>query len=352
MKLSIIIPVYNVEKYIAQCLDSMLDQDLGPDEYEIILVNDGSTDSSSAIAHSYAGKHSNIIVIDKENGGVGSARNCGMGQAVGKYIYFIDSDDYLISKCLKTIVSTCEQHDLDILTFVSTAFTTSDSNKEIVLKNKPFKPSFGPDKLSPIVNGEEYLANVKYRGEIWWFIINREFLVNSKIRFIETGWMEDAIFTLQLMLEAKKMAHLKLNAHRHRYAPGTAMSSREPKHFLKVIRDLHNAAVVHVPIIEKLENTNAHPEAITRIKARQQSFVFFSMLRMIESTMSFDEVKQRMNDMVQIKAYPLTSFLGKDYNGVPYQMLSILLNSKGRFYFIFKLLNPIFKLRYKFLKPV
>ncbi|MBJ7879893.1 glycosyltransferase [Gelidibacter salicanalis] len=351
MQLSIIIPVYNVEKHIAQCLDSLLDQGLGPDDYEIILVNDGSTDSSSQIAHRYADQNSNILVIDKENGGVGSARNCGMDSAKGKYIYFIDSDDYLVSHSLRTLIDTCNANDLDILTFLSTSFSTSISKIETLVKSKEFRVSFGDDELSPIVDGEEYLANVNYRGEIWWFVTNREFLVNSNIRFIETGWMEDAIFSLQLILEARRMAHLKLDAHRHRFAPGTAMTSKEPKHYLKVIRDLHNAANVHVPIIAKLESNNANPEAITRIKARQQSFVFFSMLRMIESTMSFDEVKERMNTMTHIKAYPLTSFLGKDYNGIPYQVLSKLLNSKRSFYFFFKLLNPIFKLKNNSSKP-
>ncbi|TXE10896.1 glycosyltransferase [Gelidibacter salicanalis] len=352
MKLSIIIPVYNVEKYIAQCLDSVLNQDLGPEEYEIIVVNDGSTDSSAEIAHSYARNNTNIKVIDKENGGVGSARNCGMDLAIGKYIYFIDSDDYLIKNSLKKLIDTCENNNLDMLTFLSTSFSTAISKIETLVKNKEFRVSFGDKELSPIVNGEDYLANVNYRGEIWWFITNREFLLRTNIRFIETGWMEDAIFSLQLILEAKRMAHLKLDAHRHRFGPGTAMTSKEPKHYLKVIRDLHNAANVHVPIIEKLENSNGNPKAITRIKARQQSFVFFSMLRMIESTMSFEEVKARMEEMSEIKAYPLTSFLGKDYNGLPYQALSKLFNSKSRFYYFFKLLNPMFKIKNKSYKQV
>lgn len=352
MKLSIIIPVYNVEKYIAQCIDSVLDQDLVPEDYEIILVNDGSTDKSAEIAHNYATNHSNIIVIDKANGGVGSARNCGLDNAHGKYVYFIDSDDYLVSNSLKKLIDTCEENTLDIVTFLSSSFSTSMSKFEALIKTREFKVAYGNDELSPIVSGEEYLANVNYRGEIWWFVTNREFLLSTKIRFIETGWMEDAIFTLQLFLEARRMAHLKFDIHRHRFAPGTAMSSKEPKHYLKVIRDLHNAAIVHVPIINKLEKNNAHQDTITRIKARQQSFVFFSMLRMIGSTMSLSEVKERIDEMILIKAYPLTSFIGKDYHGIPYQTLSKLLNSRSRFYFIFKILNPIYKLRYRISKPV
>src|SRR5690606_37960744 len=130
MKLSVIIPVYNVEKYVAQCLDSVLDQNFEPNDYEIIVVNDGSTDGSLAIVQDYANKHKHIKLIDKKNGGVGSARNCGMDHAQGKYIYFIDSDDYLIPNCLNVLVDTCERHKLDVLTFLFTIFSSESSDDE------------------------------------------------------------------------------------------------------------------------------------------------------------------------------------------------------------------------------
>lgn len=100
--LSIIIPVYNVEDYLHRCVESILVQDYY--NYEIILVDDGSTDSSGAICDELAREHSFIRVIHKSNGGQSSARNVGLEEAVGKYIWFIDSDDYIAPKDRKSVV--------------------------------------------------------------------------------------------------------------------------------------------------------------------------------------------------------------------------------------------------------
>lgn len=345
MRLSIIIPVYNVEKYVSKCLGSVLDQDIDPKDYEIIIVNDGSTDGSLKIIEDYAKIHGRIKIFNKKNGGVGSARNYGIDVSTGKYIYFLDPDDYLISNSLKTLLEACECHDLEILTFVSDFFSNSFSNEKTDGLNSAV--SFN-NIMSPIVAGEDYLANEYYRVEVWWFLINREFLKNSNITFIEGRWMEDAIFSLELFLKAKKMAHLNLNAHRHRKTSGTAMTKKEPAHYLKVIRDIQNVAMAYDPMIKMLESKKTNPGSITRIKAKQESFVFFSMIRMLQSTMSFEEVKQHMNNMAQINAYPLNFFIGNDYNRIDYKVLVPLFNKKERFYFFFRLVNPVFKLKYKF----
>ena len=115
MLLSIVVPTYNVEKYIANCLDSLLDQDLSADIYEILVINDGSTDNSPKIATKYSESHDNVIVVNQENGGLSEARNKGIALAKGKYIYFIDSDDYIAKNTLGLIMETLETHDLDLL---------------------------------------------------------------------------------------------------------------------------------------------------------------------------------------------------------------------------------------------
>ncbi|MBB6275139.1 glycosyltransferase family 2 protein [Porphyromonas circumdentaria] len=113
--LSIIIPVYNVEDYLRRCVESILAQDYY--NYEIILVDDGSTDSSGAICDELAREHSFIRVIHKSNGGQSSARNVGIEEAVGKYIWFIDSDDYIAPQCLALIMKQIEQNSTEILFF-------------------------------------------------------------------------------------------------------------------------------------------------------------------------------------------------------------------------------------------
>lgn len=92
--LSVIVPVYNVEKYLQECVDSILAQDV--EDMEVILVDDGATDGSGKICNEYAEKDKRVTVIHKENGGVSTARNAGLDIARGKYITFVDSDDYLL----------------------------------------------------------------------------------------------------------------------------------------------------------------------------------------------------------------------------------------------------------------
>lgn len=346
MKLSIIIPVYNVEKYVGKCLDTVLDQNLDVEDYEVIIVNDGSTDDSLKIVQSYADINHHFKIIDKENGGAGSARNRGMDSAKGKYVYFIDPDDYLISNCLSKLIETSEEHNLDILTFLSKSYCDTSLKGKSLFEKKDFSGSFGDNMISPIVNGEKYVANVKYRSEVWWFLINREFLNTTGLRFVEGRYLEDVAFSIALILEAKRMAHLQLDGHRYRVTPGSAMNNIEPNHYLKIIRDIQNAALAFNPIIKTLETKKANPDCIARVKARQQSLVFFAMIRMFKSTMSFEEVKLRMSQMIGINAYPLNFFLGKDYNGLKYEILVKLLNTERRFYFFFRLLNPFFKLKY------
>ena len=116
-RLSIIVPVYNVEKYIERCLLSLLNQDIPKSEYEIIVVNDGTPDNSADIAQSIADKNENIIVIHRENGGLSAARNTGMEHVHGEYVMFVDSDDYIEPNVLASIFKSANSGNVDMLAF-------------------------------------------------------------------------------------------------------------------------------------------------------------------------------------------------------------------------------------------
>ena len=109
VKYSVIIPVYNAEKTLRRCLDSLLSQPY-PD-CELILVNDGSSDESGIICKEYAAKHRQVCVVDKENGGVSSARNAGLDRASGKYVVFVDSDDYVADNFFSLLDQTLKLTD-------------------------------------------------------------------------------------------------------------------------------------------------------------------------------------------------------------------------------------------------
>ena len=117
---SVIVPIYNVEKYLAECVDSILGQTF--QDMEIILVDDGSLDSSGQMADDYAAQDKRVKVIHKENGGLSSARNAGMKIARGEYIYFCDSDDYISLDAIEILYETATKNDLDMVLFNGDSF--------------------------------------------------------------------------------------------------------------------------------------------------------------------------------------------------------------------------------------
>jgi glycosyltransferase involved in cell wall biosynthesis len=131
MLLSVIIPVYNVENYLARCLDSILDQNLDFSNYEIILVNDGSQDKSLDVALEYQKKYSNIKVISQENQGSSVARNAGYALAIGDYLYFMDSDDYVETAVFKNLLDLAIKLKLDLIGFDMLRTATSDHKSNV-----------------------------------------------------------------------------------------------------------------------------------------------------------------------------------------------------------------------------
>lgn len=206
MKLSIIMPVYNVEDYLCKCIDSVLNQDY--EDYEVILVDDGSPDECPKICDSYAKKHDNIRVVHRENGGLSAARNSGIEVAIGEYILFVDSDDYIEPNVLGTLMEQVEREQLDVLRF---------DYQNVRLKNEGvrklesegdyevFEPNKAPrymDKKSEVVNGETYLnTRMGYACYAWQFIIRRD-IVNT---FYEGIHFEDVEWLPRMMLRAKRV---------------------------------------------------------------------------------------------------------------------------------------------------
>ena len=330
MQLSIVIPCYNMEHYLPECLDSLLHQNLNPSQWEIIVVNDGSEDDTLKIAHHYACKHPFIKVIDKKNAGVGAARNAGYDIAQGQYLYFLDPDDYLAKNALPTLIGLMEKNNLDILTF---------NSKSVVQKRFPASENIDePVDTLQIQDGISYIASRKHKNEIWWFIVNRNFMLSTGIRFIEGRWMEDAILTSELFCKAQRMAHVDLDVHRYRILPSSAMRDKTPEHYNQVIYDNANAAYAYDRLIKNVPQNHQDAQAcIKRLKTRQQSFVFFLLVRLMKSDISVIKIPEMLQGFEKIDAYPLKKFLGEDYHGVAYSFLVFVFNHKP-------LINPFIKM--------
>ena len=199
-RLSIIIPFYNVEQYIAQCLDSVYRQDIPEEEYEVICVNDASPDHSRDIVLEYQKQHKNLVLIEHEhNKKLGAARNTGRSIARGKYIWNVDSDDYIAENCLSAVLRQCEQNDLDILMF------NLASHTEGVVKtaNFPFCVSNAPQDGISCLN--QNLSEIGRFCPVWRYIYKRDFLDVNKIYSPEINMGEDVPYAFKSLLFAKKV---------------------------------------------------------------------------------------------------------------------------------------------------
>ena len=190
---SIIVPVYNVETYLRECLDSLLNQTMTA--IEIILVNDGSTDQSGEICDLYAKEHKNIKVLHQKNQGQSKARNEGIKKASGEYLMFVDSDDYILKNACETFSYYINKYDADI--YVGDMLNDRNySNRKKIATGK-------------VVSGRMYLqsclANGTYDIVPWLKIIRRKFFLNHKLFFFEGCFYEDQEFTLRLFLHESKV---------------------------------------------------------------------------------------------------------------------------------------------------
>ena len=205
MKLSIIVPVYNLEKYIAKTLDSLLSIRFSYD-YEIIVVNDGSTDGSGEIARRYAEKNSNFVLIDRENGGLSAARNTGLSRATGEYVYFLDSDDYLTEDALERLYTKASVERLDVLKFSSYTFVDPDGALCWSSENGYRYQGIYPGVYSGMEALGLFLDNRDYFPSCCLIFTRRDLIDAHNLRFYEGITYEDNLFHFQLMAAADRVA--------------------------------------------------------------------------------------------------------------------------------------------------
>mgnify|MGYP005811608237 FL=1 len=315
MKLSIIIPLYNSQDFIGNCLESLLRQDYN--DIEIIVVNDGSTDNSKNIVERLAKENSNIRLLDKTNGGIGTARNLGVDKATGQYLYFIDSDDYIVENTLSLLMSIILNNNLEILGFAT-------RNTKLLNQNTSSnKHMFHSESNISIHTGEEFIGKYNYRTEVWWYIIKKDFYDNSELRFHPRKFVQDSYFTPSLFLKAKRIGFIPIDVHRYVTNVNSITNTDSPEHIQKHMNDLLFAISQLHKLIKKAK-TN---ECKNRLKNRQQSYVFFFFIRFAKSKMAFNELNQVIKEFKSYGAYPLTDFIGKDYNGIKYKILTYTFNS-------------------------
>jgi len=209
IKISIVVPVYNVESSLVCCLDSLLNQDLLEDEYEIILINDGSSDNSLEICNTYAFTRKNISVYSQENSGASVARNRGLEVAKGEYVFFVDSDDYIAENVLKGLYDKASENECDILFFNYSVLTDENHiDKRRVFSNIERNVTFSSEYL---------ICNTNDFGSLWKGLYRREFIEGNDIRFTRGIIHQDTDFNMKAYPFAKKLMIIDVDVYYYRY---------------------------------------------------------------------------------------------------------------------------------------
>ncbi len=215
IKISVVVPVYNVEKYIGQCLDSILGQTLK--DIEIICINDGSKDNTLEILKDYAQKDSRIILIDKENEGLSKARNQGTEIASGEYISFIDSDDWIDENYLEALYNAAKKYNSDVACGNIIRVSGNRKRNKLIYTKEEF--SRDSDKKNE-------LTNVPVYSYVWNKIYRRDKLIQSGVKFPIGRGYEDIIWSIQAIYYLDGVVTVPSAIYYYRKNPTSVMSSK------------------------------------------------------------------------------------------------------------------------------
>jgi glycosyltransferase involved in cell wall biosynthesis len=256
--ISYIIPVYNTEKYLHECVDSVINCN-EKINYEILLINDGSTDGSYGIMEELAQKYDNIRIFTKENGGASSARNCGLSEANGKYVSFIDSDDYLICKDFSLVASILSKDNYDCVIL------------SLLRNNKKRK------KVRTIVYGEEDIIRLVATTDLFSGpcakFYKRNIIEKNKISFSERMRIgEDTNFNIKFMEYARNAYQLDMNFYFYRSNPQSLTSNFNFDIF-------ENSEINYYARKELLHKKNVYDKYNKKLKMMHLNSFFFSFLR-------------------------------------------------------------------------
>ena len=238
IELSFIVPVYNTEEYISRCLNSLVNQNIPVTDYEIIVINDGSTDNSFAILNEYASKYSNIIVLNQSNKGLSATRNSGVVVARGKYLWHIDSDDWIVENCINELLKICRNDDLDMLEVAPSTSVSQDFVNDI--QANPY---------SRIYSGKELLVNQKAVIGTWAYLMKRDFILQNNLLFLPGIQNDDVEFTPRALYFASNVRLMNFSVYYYFQRGGSIVHSFSENRlfqYLKISKSLKNFGLTTV----------------------------------------------------------------------------------------------------------
>lgn len=314
--------MYNAEKYIGKCIESIIAQNADWSNYEVIVIDDGSKDRGKDIAQRY----SCVKYFYKENGGQSTARNMGIEKACGDYICFVDADDYLIENSIGDVLEMAERNDLDMACY-----------------------GLGrPDEVKPtglfleydIMSGAEYIAKNNYNNGPWWYLIKREFIRKNHLHFVEGRYGEDGMFTMTALLIAERVQGCNRSCYCYVLQPNSTTTNRNRNHMLKMMDDYLFVYGYMSNLAEEYYD-KVPAAAYERLKYRAASYLFFLLVRLLRFPNAGTLIDETINQMKKQDAYPIRRPEPLCYPDWKYTVITFVVNHP----WMLKLGNKIFSLK-------
>ena len=289
-KVSVIVPVYNVESYVNDCLASLSDQKLK--EIEIICVNDGSTDNSLEVVQNYAETDSRVHVISQENRGLSEARNSGVKIATGEYLYFIDGDDLLDENALSDLYAKAVKEDLDIVFFDADSFLDENEDSDDAVLQKKLQGYLAyyhrKGDYTGVISGTDMFVKMKtskeYRSSACLQLIKRSFYEGNSLGFYPGILHEDNLFSLPAILLAKRTGHINKPYYKRRVHTGSIMTSTE------TVKNLYGYLMVYCEM-QKFLDKHEFEDAVCQAIMDEVNRVYVSSIARIYTIISEGEKK-------------------------------------------------------------
>lgn len=240
-KISVIVPIYNAEKYLARCLDSILTQ--ADENVELILINDGSKDKSEEIINTYIGRYKAAIkYIKKENSGVANTRNLGLEKATGDYIIFVDSDDYIDKNLFKSLKPYMEKN-IDIIKYKA-IIETEEEEKIGQLEGPIFDVTTGEEAFSKLCFEDEMV------DALWVYAYKRELFTKNKLKFLKDADHEDFGLIPLAILKAKTFISTDIQGYHYVQSQG---SITRTTNYTKTVKKVFDTLIHYDNMVKKLE---------------------------------------------------------------------------------------------------
>ena len=312
--LTYIVPVYNTEAYVLQCLQSIVNQGLDTNVYEVLAVDDGSTDSSRTVIEEFAREHPQVRLLSQPNAGVSAPRNLALDNARGRYIMFVDSDDHIVGNAVPRLLKRAQDENLEVLSF--NYYCMDPAGNQL--------PHTRDDNYATtaVMTGYDFLVAHSMTPYVWRFMLSREYLETGQWRFDPSLIVcEDGALIARFLLNASRVAHDDQEVYCYVKRSDSAMHNPDRDHLRRRICSQVDSAALINETARQFEASTGR-KAPASVDGVRNVYLYFSMTKAL-TTGLVDEILERIR---KAGLYPFPCVGPEaDYHGVKWKIIHLLM---------------------------